>query len=176
MRLAIAVLALAVTTSCTAPSGIAPVAGVWNTTTDVQAVGVQTPSGSGFTCDGLTLLANGGISRSTNSTLQISQNGANLSATSTSQSGGATTLYTGVAGATTADLSFSSCNLCEVRGAACGGGVVLDLTPQTGSVTATVLGSTMGGTTKTVYALTDSGTGAPFGTLQVDAKLAATKQ
>src|ERR1051326_4622535 len=87
--------------STTLTPSITQVGGVWiGSVTQISASG-------GPECLGFFQLSNGGSDRYT---VQVTQNGATLTATGSSQSTDSNCSYTGTAGATTIALNATSCN------------------------------------------------------------------
>lgn len=148
---------------------IAQVAGLWRVTATLSSV-------SGGECAGPFLQAligtPSGVSRSS---VSITQNGATLTATSTSDSNGSTCQYTGNAGANTFTLNWQSCQIGVFR-LTCANGAVRDINLVSNSATMTVTGSSGTGTQAESYNVFVAGTNVGVGVLVANSNISATRQ
>ena len=142
--------------SPTAPPSVVQVGGIWTgTVTQVSASG-------GPECLGLFQQSNG---LTDNYTVSITQNGSSLTATASSQTGGETCNYTGTAGSNSVALNATSCNPSGYQ-ATCNF-QPRDIAIQTRSVTGTVSGNTMTGTTGETWNVMPRGSSTGLGTVAV---------
>jgi hypothetical protein len=110
-------------------------------------------------------------------TLQITQNGASLTARATDDATGASCDYVGTAGTSTIALNTSSCTASDFYGAACPtGGGMRDVRLLTGGFNATVTGTSATGTGAQTYNVFVAGTSTPVGTIVVSSRLTATRR
>ena len=173
-RLGLAMFLVA-TASCgddspTAPSAV-QVGGVWRGIETITAV-------SGGECFGTTfqsLIAAGFPVREFPVSVSITQNGANLDGTATSEEGGNAT-YSGSAGQSTVVLTWVSCAACNLIGATCPNGAQRDVVKQSGSVNASVAGPRMSGTEGEIYNVFIAGTQTPVGTLSLTSSFTLIRQ
>jgi hypothetical protein len=146
-RLVCVILLAAITFACSGGSGggsspaaptptIAQAAGVWT------GLVTQTGASGGPECLAMFQLSNGGSDRYT---VSITQNGSTLTATASSQTTGQSCTYSGTAGTTSISLNATSCSPQGYQ-VTCGG-ALRDVYLVTRSVTGTVSGSSMVGTT-----------------------------
>ena len=172
-KLGLAMLLVA-TASCgddspTAPSTV-QVGGVWRGTERITAV-------SGGECFGTfqSMIAAGFPVREFPTSMSITQNGANLDVTATSEEGGNAT-YSGSAGQSTVVLTWVSCAACNLVGATCPNGAQRDVIKQSGSVNASVAGRSMSGTEGEIYNVFVAGTQTSVGTLSLTSSFTFIRQ
>jgi len=140
-----------------APS-IAQVGGVW--TGNVTQTGATSTTGE---CLAFFQQSNGGSDRYT---VSITQTGSDLTATASSQSSGQSCNYTGTAGATTVSLNATACN--PVGYAVVCNGLARDVVINARSVTGTVSGNTISGTTGETWNVVVHNTSTPVGIVTVN--------
>jgi hypothetical protein len=131
----------------TAPS-IAQVSGVWTGT-------VTQTSASGGECVGTLFAGSNGVSSPF--TVSITQSGSSLNATASSQTTGQSCTYTGTAGSNTIALNVTTCTpvAFQIR---CANNAVRDIYLVTRSVTGTLNGNMISGTTGETWNVFASGT------------------
>jgi hypothetical protein len=150
----------------TAPS-IAQVAGVWRGTTRVLTV-------TGGECFAASLQVFVGSTRTASAAM--TQTGSTLNVTITDPDRGYSCAYTGTTGASTIQLTATSCGGFDSTGAPCATGALRDLRLQTSRIDATVSGTSMTGTEVDTLSVNVSGTTTPVGTLTMTSDFAVTKQ
>lgn len=146
---------------------VVQVGGVWSYSATLNSV-------SGGECVGeLQQSAVGGVERGS---LQITQTGSALTATSTSDVSGATCNFTGTAGAGSLALNGSFCSLGSLTGIRCSNGSVRDMRIQTLGINATVSGSSANGTRAETWNVFTGGTTNGVGTLTMNGSFTATRR
>lgn len=157
MRRIVSIVATLVCVSCgSSPTGPSPlkVGGVWSVTTRLT-------SATGGDCVGPTLSTQ--IGTTDRYTAAITQTGAILTATVTSQTTGTSAQYSGQASNTTISLNLTSTQLGNVR-LTCSNGVIRNISLIGSGLTATVTGNTGSGTQAESYNVTTTA-GAAVGIL-----------
>lgn len=150
------------TSTPTTPSAptIAQVGGVWTGSV------VQT-SASGGDCVGPFFQQSNGASD--RYTVTISQSGTFLTATASSQTSGSSCTYSGTAGSNTLALNFLDCQSGAAYRVTCAGGFQRDIYLRARSITGTVSGNVINGTTGETWNVYPVGTMSnPFGNLIVN--------
>jgi len=173
-RLVGAAAVLLIATACgsdspTAPSvpSTAQIAGVWRGT-------LRTDSVAGGECVGSLLQSTvGGIDTIS---AAVTQSGANVTAAVTTIATGGVVNYTGTAGATGIQLSWTTCTSCNVLAIRCSATATRDLRLVTSTITGTVSGNTITGTEVDTYNVISSTTGVGVGTLTATQSLSVTRQ
>ena len=155
--------------SPTAPTpSIAQVAGVWSVVNTVSAV----TGGECFAALFQTTI--GGVTRGT---MQVTQSGASVTATFTSDSTGASCSYQGTAGGSSIALNLVSCTASDIFAAFCPNSTARrDVRLQTGGINATVSGSSANGTGAETYNVFVAGTNSGVGALIVNSTFSATRR
>lgn len=154
--------------SPTAPSTprVVQVGGVWTATSTITNV----TGGECFASAFQSL-----VGRSGQETLAITQTGSSLSATATDDSSGASCRYEGTAGSSTITMNLVSCTASDVIGARCPNGASRDIRLLTGSINATISGTTANGTTAQTYNVLGP-FGSPVGTVTLNGSFNATRR
>lgn len=142
---------------------IAQVGGVWTGTVTQTNV-------SGVECAALFQLSTGVRSPFS---LQVTQNGNNLTATAASQATGQSCGYTGTAGSTSVALTGTGCNPAGYS-ATCNG-LARDVAIVTYSATGTASGNTLNGTTAATYNVFQRGTQNGLGLVVVNSTFTFTR-
>lgn len=148
------------------PPPIVQVAGVWTATMRLTGVG-------GGECVGDVLA--GFIGDTERYTAAITQAGASLTATVSSQETGLSCSHTGTAGSTTISLNATSCQAAVILGLRCRNGALRDLTLVGQSLTGTVAGNTMTGTWAETWNVYRAGTFSGVGVLTLNGTFTATR-
>ena len=174
MRRALSTAIAMIAVSCgggspSAPSSptIAQVAGVWayrNTLTTV----------SGGECVGAAL--QGAIGITSTGTLQITQSGASLNATSTDDTDGSNCTYTGTAGSSSIALNGTGCSVGAITDIVCQNGARRDIRIQTSGVNATISGNNASGSMAETWNVFVAGTAAGVGPLTLNGSFTATRR
>jgi hypothetical protein len=153
-------------TAPTAPP-IAQGAGVWR--------GTQTLTGaSGGDCLGAAFAASIGFRSDV--TVSVTQNGANISGTSTSPSTGLSCRFSGTAGERTVTMNTTSCDANTFTRLQCLNGTLRDATLVASSSTGTLIGSTISGTSGESYNTFSSLNGASAGVMTLQSSFSITRQ
>jgi hypothetical protein len=139
------------------PPPIAQVAGVWT------GMVTQTSISGGECASTL----DGGNGRRTPYTLSVTQTAATLNATASSQLDGQSCTYTGTAGTNNLSLTATSCQPVGYV-VTCENGLSRELRIQQRSVTGTMAGNTLTGTTGESWNVTSRSTGAPLGIVTIN--------
>ena len=165
----VAVSACGSDSSSVAPTPtIAQIAGVWRGT-------ARTASTSGGECFAATFASTVGGSGPI--TVAVSQSGASVGATVTSDANGGNYTYSGSVGQSAISLTGSSCSACNFIGAHCPSSTATrDIKLQTLSVSGTVSGSVMTGTQSETYNVFVAGTTTAVGTLVLSSTFTVTRQ
>jgi hypothetical protein len=146
----------------------AQVAGVWSVTETVTSV-------NGGEC--FAAIFQSTVGSASRGTMQVSQSGASLTATFTSDSTGGSCSYQGTAGSSSIALNLVSCTASDAIGATCPNSTARrDVRLQTGGINATVNGNTATGTSAETYNVLVSGTGTAVATLTSNASFTATRR
>jgi hypothetical protein len=153
--------------STPSPPPVAQVAGFWRVNSTLTSV-------SGGDC--LDVLFQSSIGNVDQTTAQITQNGAALTAITTDTATGATCNYEGTAGANSFTLNWTRCDIGVLTGLRCPSGAIRDLRLVTSSFTGTASGNSANGTTGETWNVFIGGTLAPAGILQANGTFTATRQ
>lgn len=145
----------------------AQVAGLWSGTITITGI-------TGGECVGGLLQRS--LGQQERETLSVTQNGATLTATSTSQSSGSSCSYTGTAGASSVVLNVTSCTASDLLGITCANGARRDMRLQTAALNATVSGNSGSGTSGSTYNILAAGTQAAVGVMTVNGAFTMTRQ
>ena len=162
---------LFVSTSCsgsnssTAPS-IAQLGGVWRGT-------LTTTSITGGECLASILPPAIGFSQIS---AAVTQTDSNVSVTTTDLSSGDSEKYSGTVGQSSAVLTWSSCTACSAVGLLCSNGAHRDLVKQSGTINATLNGSTLTGVDNEIYNVLVTGTQTSVGVLTTSGTFTVTRQ
>ena len=154
--------------SPTSPSNAVQVAGTWTYTLRLTGV-------SGGECVGADL--QNATPPNDGGTLEITQNGASLTATVQSQLVSGTCAYTGTASSNSFILNLTRCDAGMVQtGYACSNGAVRDLEYTSNPINATVSGTTATGTSIETYNINAANTTNRVGVLTLNWGFNATRQ
>lgn len=153
--------------SPTGPTGqsVVDAAGVWQYTARLSSV-------AGGECVGADFQA--AIGQILTGTLSVTQNGANLTATSRDNATGSSCQYTGTAGRNSIALGWTSCDIGNLSWN-CANGARRDLFMITNSVNATINGRSASGTQAESYNVVVGGIGTQVGVLTLNASFTASR-
>jgi hypothetical protein len=153
--------------SPTEPTPVAQVAGVWSYRVTLSGV-------SGGECVGAALQSL--VGSTTTGTIQISQSGGSLTATTTNDDDGSNCTYTGTAGSNSFALNGNSCSIGVITGLMCPNGAARDIRIQTLGINATVSGSGANGTSAETWNVFVAGTASGVGPMTFNGNFTATRR
>ena len=169
MRRLTLILVFTVVSACgsdppTAPSTV-QVAGLWSGTSQITSV-------SGGECVGTLLQA--AVGSPSTVTAAITQTGANLTATVTSQSDGTTCTYSGTAGSSSVSFNLTSCQVGSFR-VGCSNGAIRNISLFAGTLSASAGGNSLSGTSASSWNVATT-LGGAVGVMTVNGSFSVTRQ
>jgi hypothetical protein len=106
----------------------------------------------------------------------VTQSGANLTVAVTTLSNGGVVNYTGTAGASAIQLSWTTCTSCNLLAIRCANGVTRDLRLLNSTITGTASGNTITGSEAETFNVVSSNTGAGVGAMTLNSSFTMTRQ